>query len=391
METFKVEFADRLSQLPPYLFSEIDKAKRKASEEGIDIINLGIGDPDLPTPDNIIDSLCETAVNPENHRYPSYEGLLELRQEFSLYMQRRFDVHLDPVTEVLTLIGSKEGIAHIPLAFVNPGDFVLVPDPGYPVYNASTIFAGGIPYTFPLLADNDFLPDFDQIDPQIADRAKILFLNYPNNPTAAVANREIFERAVEFAKRHNIIICQDAAYCELAYDEHKPVSIFEIQGGRDVSVEFHSLSKTYNMTGWRIGFAVGNREIIAGLRSVKTNVDSGVFQAVQYAGIAALRSPAQVVADIVSIHAERRDILVNGLNSLGWHVPKPKATFYVWAPVPPGYTSSELCTTLLKQAGIVTTPGIGFGRNGEGYVRMALTVTKERIIEALGRIRNIRL
>jgi LL-diaminopimelate aminotransferase len=391
MEPFTIECADRLGQLPPYLFSEIDKAKRKAIEEGMDIINLGIGDPDLPTPAGIIDSLCETAANPENHRYPSYEGLLELRHEFALYMQRRFDVHLDPATEALTLIGSKEGIAHIPLAFVNPGDFVLVPDPGYPVYNASVVFAGGIPYTFPLLADSDFLPDFEQIDPQIADRAKILFLNYPNNPTAAIADREVFEKAVAFAKKHNIIICQDAAYCELAYDNYKPVSIFEAPGAKDVAVEFHSLSKTYNMTGWRIGFAVGNREVIAGLRTVKTNVDSGVFQAIQYAGMAALRSPAQVVADIVAIHAERRDILVDGLNSLGWHVPKPKATFYVWAPVPPGYTSSELCTTLLKQAGIVTTPGIGFGKNGEGYFRMALTVTKERLVEALERIKNIRL
>ncbi|MBI4831205.1 MAG: aminotransferase class I/II-fold pyridoxal phosphate-dependent enzyme, partial [Candidatus Lindowbacteria bacterium] len=217
------------------------------------------------------------------------------------------------------------------------------------------------------------------------------FLNYPNNPTAAVADREIFEKAVEFAKKHNIVICQDAAYCELAYDNYRPVSIFEVPGARDVAVEFHSLSKTYNMTGWRIGFAVGNREVIAGLRSVKTNVDSGVFQAVQYAGMAALRSPAQIVADIVAIHAERRDILVDGLNALGWHVPKPKATFYVWAPVPPGYTSSELCTTLLKEAGIVTTPGIGFGKNGEGYVRMALTVTKERLVEALERIKSIRL
>lgn len=390
MEDFSIEHADRLSRLPPYLFSEIDKAKRTAIEEGIDIINLGVGDPDLPTPDNIIKALCEAAANPVNHRYPSYEGLLELRHEFSLYVKRRFDVQLDPATEVLTLIGSKEGIAHLPLAFVNPGDFVLVPDPGYPVYRASTVFAGGVPYAFPLLAENGFVPDFDQIDPQIADRAKLMFLNYPNNPTAAVADKDLLERAVEFAKRHNIIICQDAAYCELAFDGHGPVSILEVPGGKDVAVEFHSLSKTYNMTGWRIGFVAGNRQIISALRRVKTNIDSGVFQAVQHAAMAALRSPAQTVADIVSVYAERRDVLVDGLDSLGWHVPKPKATFYVWVTAPAGYTSSELSTTLLKEAGIVTTPGVGFGQNGEGYVRMALTVKKERLVEAVERIKNIR-
>ncbi|RJP74365.1 MAG: LL-diaminopimelate aminotransferase [Candidatus Abyssobacteria bacterium SURF_17] len=391
MDHFQIERAQRLSQLPPYLFSEIDKAKRKAIEEGIDIINLGIGDPDMPTPENIIRALCDTAANPANHRYPSYEGLLELRHEFSLYMKRRFDVELSPDNEVLTLIGSKEGIAHLPLALVNPGDFVLIPDPGYPVYRASTVFAGGIPYTFPLLADNDFLPDFDDIDPQIAERAKLIFLNYPNNPTAAVADRGLFERAVEFAKKHNIIICQDAAYCELAFDGHRPVSILEAPGGKDVAVEFHSLSKTYNMTGWRVGFAAGNRDIISALGAVKTNIDSGVFQAVQYAGIAALRTPVNIAADIVSTYAERRDTLVDGLNSLGWRVPKPKATFYLWVTVPPGYTSTELTTMLLKEAGIVTTPGIGFGRNGEGYIRMALTVKKERLAEAVERIKNIRI
>ena len=391
MNEFQIERAQRLGLLPPYLFSEIDKAKAKAIERGKDIIDLGIGDPDMPTPDNIIEKLCATSKNPENHRYPSYVGTLELRHEFSLYMQRRFGVQLDPATEVLTLIGSKEGIAHLPLAFVNAGDFVLVPDPGYPVYNASTVLSGGIPYTFSLLAGNDFLPDFDQIDPQIADRAKLMFLNYPNNPTAAVATREMFEKAIEFAKSHNIIICQDAAYCELAYDDHKPLSILEIPGGKDVAIEFHSLSKTYNMTGWRLGFAVGNREIVSALGAVKTNVDSGVFQPVQLAGITALRSPAKTVADIMAIYEERRDTLIDGLQSLGWQVPRPKATFYVWAPAPPGYTSSELSTTLLEKAGIVATPGIGFGKNGEGFIRMTLTVGKERLAEAVGRIKSIRI
>jgi len=391
MNEFQIERAQRLGLLPPYLFSEIDKAKAKAIEQGKDIIDLGIGDPDMPTPDNIIETLCATSKNPENHRYPSYVGTLELRHEFSLYMQRRFGVQLDPATEVLTLIGSKEGIAHLPLAFVNTGDFVLVPDPGYPVYNASTVLSGGIPYTFSLLADNDFLPDFGQIDPQIAARAKLMFLNYPNNPTAAVATREMFEKAIEFAKSHNIIICQDAAYCELAYDDHKPLSILEIPGGKDVAIEFYSLSKTYNMTGWRLGFAVGNREIVSALGAVKTNVDSGVFQPVQLAGIAALRSPAKTVADIMAIYEERRNTLIDGLQSLGWQVPRPKATFYVWAPAPPGYTSSELSTTLLEKAGIVATPGIGFGKNGEGFIRMTLTVGKERLAEAVERIKSIRI
>lgn len=391
MEEFRIDRAQRLAQLPPYLFSEIDRAKRKAIEEGVDIINLGVGDPDLPTPEGVIEALCEAARNPENHRYPSYEGLLEARHEFSLYMKRRFDVQVDPATEALTLIGSKEGIAHTPLAFVNPGDIVLLPDPGYPVYNASTVLAGGIPYAFPLYAANNFVPDFDGIDPQLARRAKLMFLNYPNNPTAAVADRELFERAVDFAKRYNVIICQDAAYCEMTYDDYRPVSILEVEGGKDVAIEFHSLSKTYNMTGWRIGFAVGNREIVSALRAVKTNVDSGVFQAVQYAAIAALKSPARIVADIRSIYAERRDTIVDGLAAAGWKVPKPKATFYLWVPAPPGYSSSELTATLLKEAGIVTTPGIGFGINGEGFVRMALTVGKERLAEAVERIKNIRL
>jgi LL-diaminopimelate aminotransferase len=391
MERVRVERAHRLSQLPPYLFSEIDKAKRKAIAEGRDIINLGIGDPDMPTPEVIVEALCETAHDPANHRYPSYEGLLELRQEFGLYMEHRFGVKLDPMDEVLTLIGSKEGIAHLPLAFVNPGDFVLVPDPGYPVYRASTVLAGGIPYAFPLLEQNGFLPDFEQIDPQIADRAKLMFLCYPNNPTAATATKDVFEKAVEFARKHDLIICQDAAYCELSYNDQRPVSILEVEGAKDLAVEFHSLSKTYNMTGWRVGFAVGNREVLAGLGAIKTNVDSGVFQAVQYAGIAALRSPARIREEIVSVYAERRDVLVDGLNRIGWLVRKPQATFYVWVPVPPGYTSAELCKTLLEEAAIVTTPGNGFGQNGEGFIRMALTVGKERLAEAVERIKGIRM
>jgi LL-diaminopimelate aminotransferase len=391
MNEFKVEPAQRLSQLPPYLFAEIDKAKARAIERGMDIINLGVGDPDMPTPDSIIEVLCETAHDPENHRYPSYVGMPEMREEFGLYMDRRFGVQLDPKTEVLTLIGSKEGVAHLPLAVVNPGDVVLVPDPGYPVYNASTVLAGGIPHAFSLPAENGFLPDFGQIDPKKADKTKLMFLNYPNNPTSAVATKKMFEEAVAFAKQHNIIIAQDAAYSELAYDDYKPISILEVDGGRDVSIEFHSLSKTYNMTGWRIGFAVGNEEIISALGAVKTNIDSGVFQPVQLAGIAALRSPHKIVSDIMAIYEGRRDVLIDGLQSLGWQVPKPKATFYVWIPVPDGYTSAEMTTLLLEKAGIVTTPGNGFGKNGEGFIRMALTVGKERLAEAVERIRDLKI
>jgi len=391
MTEYKIERAKRLGQLPPYLFSEIDKAKARAIERGMDIINLGIGDPDMPTPDNIIDALCETAHDPKNHRYPSYEGMLEMREEFARYMKHRFGVQLDPKTEVLTLIGSKEGSAHLPLAVVDPGDVVLVPDPGYPVYNASTVFAAGVPKTFPLPAENDFLPDFGKIDAKTAKKAKLMFLNYPNNPTAAVATKEMFEEAVDFAKRHNIIIAQDAAYSELAYDDYKPVSILEVNGGKDVSIEFHSLSKTYNMTGWRLGFAVGNAEIISALGAVKTNVDSGVFQSVQLAGMAALRSPQKIVSDIIAVYKGRRDVLIDGLQSLGWNVPKPKATFYVWIPVPNAHTSAELTTLLLEKAGIVTTPGNGFGKNGEGFIRMALTVDERRLAEAVDRIKDLKL
>jgi LL-diaminopimelate aminotransferase len=391
MAEFRVERAQRLGQLPPYLFAELDKAKARAIEAGVDIINLGVGDPDLPTPESIIETLRETAGHTENHRYPSYEGMIEARREFSAYMQKRFGVTLDPKTETLTLIGSKEGIAHTPLAFINPGDIVLVPDPGYPVYRASTVLAGGIPQSFSVLAEHDFLPDFTQIDAALADRAKLMFLNYPNNPTAAVADVDFFGRAVQFAKKHNIIICHDAAYCEVAFDDYKPVSILETPGGKDVAIEFHSLSKTYNMCGWRIGFAAGNKEIIAALGAVKTNVDSGVFRPIQLAGIAALRSPEHIVADLISIYRERRDVIVDGLQALGWEVPRPKATFYVWTPVPAGYTSSDFCTALLEKAGVVATPGNGFGTNGEGFFRIALTVGKKRLAEAVERIKSIQL
>src|SRR3990170_619319 len=311
------EIAERLKHLPPYLFAEIDKKKREVRARGVDVIDLGIGDPDLPTPPHIIHALQKAAEDPANHRYPSYEGMLAYRQAVADWYAKRFNVRLDPEQEVLTLIGSKEGTAHIPLAFVNPGDIMLVPDPGYPVYAAGTWFAGGEPYFLPLRAERGFLPDLDAVPADVLRRARMLFLNYPNNPTAAVATREFFAEVVAFARRHDVIVCHDAMYSELSFDGYEPPSFLQVPGAKEVGVEFHSCSKTYSMTGWRIGFVVGNREVLAGLGRVKTNVDSGVFQAVQEAGIAALTGPQDYVAQIRVIYGERRDVVVTGLRKLG--------------------------------------------------------------------------
>ena len=385
----KIERANRLKHLPPYLFAEIDRIKKKAISDGRDIIDLGVGDPDKPTPMHIIEKLYEAAQNPENHRYAMDMGLLRLREAIANWYKRRFNVVLDPATEVLPLLGSKEGIAHVPLAFVDHGDEVLVPDPCYPPYKSGTILAGGVPYLMPLLAENEFLPDFDAIDYQVAKRSKIMFLNYPNNPTAATATKEFFVKAIEYANENDIIICHDAAYSEMAYDGYRPVSFLEVEGSKEVGIEFHSLSKTYNMTGWRIGFACGNADVISALRAVKSNIDSGIFQAVQFAGIIALETDQSHIDELNMMYQKRRDVLVDGLNALGWKVDKPKATFYVWIPVPPGYTSNELTKSLLQKANIVTTPGIGFGPNGEGFIRMALTVPEVRLKEAVDRIKRL--
>lgn len=385
----KIDTADRLKQLPPYLFAEIDRIKKRAVREGRDIIDLGVGDPDKPTPMHIIESLYKAARDPTNHRYALDMGLLQLREAIARWYKRRFKVVLDPETEVLPLIGSKEGIAHIPLAFINHGDEVLIPDPCYPPYKSGTIFAGGVPYLMPLLAENDFMPDLDGIDYQVAKRAKIMFINYPNNPTAAVCTESFFKKVVDFATENNIIICHDAAYSEISFDGYKPLSLLQIEEAKGVGVEFHSLSKTYNMTGWRLGFACGDADIISALRTVKSNIDSGIFQAVQFAGIVALEGDQSHLDELNNMYQRRRDILVEGLNGLGWKVAKPKATFYVWAPVPPGYTSNELSKMLLEKADIVTTPGVGFGPNGEGYIRMALTVSEDRLKEAADRIKRL--
>jgi LL-diaminopimelate aminotransferase len=383
-----IRLAQRIAKLPPYLFAEIDRAKKAAIARGVDIIDLGVGDPDTPTFPHIVEKLQQAAENPAYHRYPSYEGLMAFRVAVARWYKNRFTVELDPETEVVSLIGSKEGIAHVSLAFVDPGDVTLVPSPGYPVYNVGTLFAGGTPQFIPLTQENGFLPDLDAIPAEVAQRAKLLFLNYPNNPTAAVANLAFFDEVVRFARRHNVIVCHDAAYTEIYYDQRKPVSFLQAEGAKEVGIEFHSLSKTYNMTGWRIGFAVGNREVIGGLGKIKTNVDSGLFEAIQIAGVEALESDQSAQAALREIYQGRRDALVGGLRDAGLQVEPPGATFYMWFPVPKPHTSAEFAKLLLEQAGIVATPGNGFGDGGEGYLRLTLCLPEERLREAAERIRT---
>jgi len=384
----KVELADRVKNLPPYLFASIDKMKQEALAKGVDVIDISIGDPDIPTPKHIVESMQKAVEKPEHHRYPSYEGMLSYRAAVADWYKERFSVSLDPKTEALSLIGSKEGIGHIPLAFINPGDVVLYSSPGYPVYPVGTMFAGGEPYAMPLTDDNDFLPDFDAIPDSVLNRAKLMFINYPNNPTSATASAGFFKRAVEIAAKFNIIICHDAAYSEVYYDNKKPISFLEVEGAKEVGIEMHSLSKTYNMTGWRIGFAVGQKDVIFGLGKIKTNLDSGVFQAVQEASITALRTDDSVLAGIRDIYQERRDVMYNGLKSIGFEVKKPEATFYLWAKVPSGYTSQGFVAHLLEKAGVLGTPGVGFGAPGEGYIRFALTQQASRMQEAVERIKK---
>jgi LL-diaminopimelate aminotransferase len=388
-KNLKIEKAERLKRLPPYLFREIDRQKEEVRAKGVDLIDLGVGDPDLPTPGHIIEAANRAASDPANHQYPSYSGMRDFNAAVARWYERRFGVELDPGEEVVTLIGSKEGIAHIPLAFIDPGDIALVASPGYPVYHIGTQFAGGEPYFMDLLKENGFLPDLESIPPGVASKAKMMFINYPNNPTAAVANKDFFESVVAFATEYNIIVCHDAAYSEMTYDGYEPPSFLEVDGAKSVGIEFHSLSKTYNMTGWRIGFAVGCADVISGLGQVKSNIDSGAFQAVQIAGITALEGDQTCVEEMRQTYQERRDILVAGLRSAGLSVEKPSATFYLWVEVPQGYTSAGFAGLLLTEAGIVTTPGNGFGAAGEGYIRMALTVDRDRIREAVKRIEGI--
>jgi LL-diaminopimelate aminotransferase len=381
-------YAARMSDLPPYLFARIDEMKAQQQKKGTDIIDLGVGDPDLPTPVHIVSSLCEAAKNPENHHYPSYAGMPEYRSAVADWYKKRFSVSLDTKKEVIALMGSKDGIAHIAEAFVDPGDYVLVPSPGYPVYRTGTLFAEGRVHEMPLTRRNNFVPLLENVPKKIAKAAKLMFINYPNNPTAAVAPAGFYREVVDFASDHGIVVVSDNAYSEIAYDGYRAPSFLETHGAMEVGVEMHSLSKTYNMTGWRIGMAVGNEDILAGLGRVKTNVDSGVFNAVQRAAITALSGPQDCVKSACAIYQERRDVLVAGLRSLGFDLTAPKATFYVWLPV---QNCMAFATKLLSEAGIVATPGVGFGSSGEGYVRFALTRPVTRINETIERMRGLNL
>ena len=383
------EPAARLKLIPPYLFKAIDEKKEEVKARGVDIIDLGVGDPDLPTPQFIVDKMKEAVQDPRTHRYPLYSGLNLFREAVARWYRRRFGVELDPASEVLTLIGCKEGLAHLPLGVNNPEDINLMTSPAYPVYRLGTLFAGANSFFVPLLKENNFLPDLRAIPPIEARDAKLFFFNYPNNPTAAVATREFFTQMVDFCREYQIIPVHDASYTEMAFDGFRPPSFLEVPGAKEIGVEFHSLSKTYSMTGWRLGMAVGHREVLAALGKVKSNIDSGAFDAIQLAGIAALDSDQSCVQQYCAIYQERRDLLVDGLIKLGYQAEKPKATFYVWMAVPPGMTSMSFAGHLLEHAGIVAVPGIGFGDPGEGYVRLALTVPKERMAEALTRLEKI--
>lgn len=380
--------ANRIEKLPPYLFAEIDRNVAAKKAEGVDVISLGIGDPDQPTPEHVVDALCKAARDPVNHRYPSYFGMPAFRRAAADWMQRRFGVTANPDTEVLPMIGSKEGIAHIFLAFLDPGDVSLIADPGYPVYNTGTILAGGTPHFMPCVEENAFLPDLRAIPTDVAARAKIIFIGYPNNPTSAIATGEFFADVVSFAKEHQIVVVHDNAYSEIAYDGYRPPSFLETPGALDVGVEYHSLSKSYNMTGWRIAFAIGNDKVIEALGRVKTNIDSGIFNAVQHAGIAALSGPQDCVAQMCRIYQRRRDMLIPVLAEIGLKAHTPKATIYLWVRVPNGYTSASFATHILDAAGVIVAPGNGYGPSGEGYVRLSLTVADERLTEAVERIRS---
>jgi LL-diaminopimelate aminotransferase len=379
--------AERLALLPPYLFAEIDRVKEEVKAQGKDIISLGIGDPDLPTPEFIIAALCEAAQKPVNHQYPSYAGLPSFRQAVAEWYAARFGVELDPVDEVVSLIGSKEGIAHFPLAFVDPGDLVLSASPGYPVYAAATGFAGGKVEFLPLREENDFLPDLDAVPADTWRKAKMIFVNYPNNPTSAMASKGFYEKLVAKCREYGVILAHDAAYTEIYYDPaNKPLSVLEVEGARDVAIEFHSLSKTYNMTGWRIGMAVGNPDLVKGLGKIKENVDSGVFRAVQEAGVAALKQGEPYAQSYRDTYLERREAVRAALEKAGIEHRVPEATFYFWAKVPAGFTSADFVARVIRETGVALTPGNGFGAPGEGYFRISLTVDTPKLEEAVSRI-----
>jgi len=385
-----MQVSQRINKLPPYLFVEINRKIAEKRAKGEDIISFAIGDPDIPTPEHIIDELCRSAHDPVNHRYPETDGLYELREAVAFWYKKRFDVMLDPKEEVLPLIGSKEGIGHISFCFIDTGDTALITDPGYPVYSISTMLAGGDVYYLPLKYENNFILKFDDIDVKIAKKAKILWINYPNNPTGAVVDIDFFERAVHFAKENDLVLCHDAPYTEVAFDGYCPPSLMQVSGARDIGVEFHSLSKTYNMTGWRIGMVVGNARIVNALFRFKSNLDSGIPQAIQRAAIEALTGPQDNIKKRNAIYQKRRDILVDALKDIGLTVFPPKAGFYIWTKIPDGYTSVEFTTELLDKTGVAVTPGVGYGSAGEGFVRLSITLPDKRLEEGIKRLRNWR-
>jgi len=381
-----MRLAKRIENLPPYLFVEINKKIAEKRAKGEDVISFAIGDPDIPTPNNIIEKLCQAAQDPVNHRYPESDGLPELRQAIAEWYEQRFGVVLDPDKEVLPLIGAKEGIAHIALCFIDAGDVALVPDPGYPVYSVGTMLAGGRPYYLPLIDKNGFLPDFNTVPENILRRAKLLWINYPNCPTGAVADLNFFNRTVEFAQRHGVAVCHDGPYTEIAFDGYQPVSFLQASGAKEIGVEFHSLSKSYNMTGWRIGMVVGNKVMVDALKRVKSNLDSGIPQAIQYAAIEAFRGPQDCIQHHNAIYQRRRDLVIEMLNNIGLEAKPPKASLYIWARIPEGYNSVDFTADLLEQVGVVVTPGVGYGKHGEGYVRLSLTVPDAGLVKGLSRL-----
>ena len=386
-----IEFSQRLKALPGYPLAEIPALKRRLIERGVDVIDLGAGDNDTPPPTVAVEAMTEALADPAYSKYGFQQGLLAFRQAAVRWVERRFGFRFDPTTETLPLIGSKEGLSHLPLAVVNPGDATIIPEPGYQAYIGGSILAGAEPHVVPLRPENRFLLELEQVPEAVLRRAKLVFLNYPNNPTAAVANPEFFARVVDFARRHQLIVCHDAMYSELRFDGYRPPSFLETPGAMEVGVEFHSLSKTYSMTGWRLGFCCGNAGALAGLGKIKTNVDSGVFQAVQEAGIAALTGPQDIPEQYRKTYQDRRDVVVAGLKRLGWDVDVPKAAFFVWAPVPGGLDSRTFAARMLNEVGCVITPGVGFGPSGEGFYRIALTIDAKRLQEAMDRLKGLKL
>jgi LL-diaminopimelate aminotransferase len=381
-----MKVARRIENLQPYLFVEINKKIAEKRARGEEVISFAAGDPDIPTPPHIIEGLCKAAQDPANHRYPESAGLPELRRAMADWYNRRFNVALDPATEVLPLIGAKEGIAHIAFCFIDPGDVALVPDPGYPVYAFGAEMAGGRPFYLSLTADNGFLPDFRGIKDFILDKTKLLWINYPNNPTGAIAGIDFFTRVVEFAKQHNILVCHDGPYTEVSYDNYQPPSFLQADGAKDVGIEFHSLSKTYNMAGWRIGMVVGNATAISALKTFKSNVDSGIPQAIQLMAIEALNGPQACIGEHNAVYQRRRDLICEVLTKIGLQVTVPKASLYIWAKVPEGYNSLDFTADLLDQMGVAVTPGIGYGRGGEGYVRLSLTIPDASLVKGLSKL-----